>query len=531
MWVDELKNKYLNHKKSVFLLHGNVDDLFELQNGHDAELSEYLSQEIFSKRDIVLNFNIGTGIRFRDQDSKKEFQKLLWGYDNTRGTNFSDRLPSDSGEIFRLLNLFIKVTGKEKSIALIINHADLLIPNEELSSLNLDDKKVIVTLDEWAKDEDIKAKNITILLISPALSQLNQKINSNPDISKIKIDFPGEQERKKAVKKYSSQFSIQADLSQSAVSKIINGLNKKDILQLFLKFQDKKIELDYLSRVKKELIEESNAQFFEFVETSRSLSDVSGHTKAKKRLREDAKLLKLGKLDAVPMGYLLCGPVGTGKTYLTECFAGEIGVPVVKLKNFRDKYVGQSEANWEKILATLKNLAPIVILIDEADATLGNREDGGDSGTSKRIFAEIAQTMGDTKNRGKLIWMLVTARPELLPIDLKRQGRAEVHIPLFYPKDLKEKKDLFKEMTKKHDIKNIRTLIDELKEKDLLEVKSGADIESILIKTKRYSYISGKLEKKDFIKILESFRSSLSEEAIQKQINSAMNEVTDMELV
>ena len=41
--------------------------------------------------------------------------------------------------------------------------------------------------------------------------------------------------------------------------------------------------------------------------------------------------------------------------------------------------------------------------------------------------------MGDTRYRGKLLWMLLTSRPDLLPIDLKRQGRAEVHLPLFSP--------------------------------------------------------------------------------------------------
>ena len=47
----------------------------------------------------------------------------------------------------------------------------------------------------------------------------------------------------------------------------------------------------------------------------------------------------------------------------------------------------------------------------------------------------IARQMGNTDYRGRIIWMLLTSRPDLLPIDLKRQGRAEVHIPLFYPHD------------------------------------------------------------------------------------------------
>ena len=75
----------------------------------------------------------------------------------------------------------------------------------------------------------------------------------------------------------------------------------------------------------------------------------------------------------------------------------------------------------------------MVVIVDEADAALGNRQAEGDSGTSARVFSMIASQMGNTRYRGKIIWMLLTSRPDLLPIDLKRQGRAEVHIPLFYP--------------------------------------------------------------------------------------------------
>ena len=80
-------------------------------------------------------------------------------------------------------------------------------------------------------------------------------------------------------------------------------------------------------------------------------------------------------------------------------------------------------------------MGPVVVVVDEADAALGGREQDGDSGTSSRVFGMIAAQMGDTRYRGRIIWMLLTARPDLLPIDLKRQGRAEVHIPLFYPTD------------------------------------------------------------------------------------------------
>ena len=99
-----------------------------------------------------------------------------------------------------------------------------------------------------------------------------------------------------------------------------------------------------------------------------------GNDAVKHRLVDDAALLAKGRLDAAPMGYLICGPVGTGKTYLAECFAGSVGIPCVKLRNFRSKYVGETEGNLEQILNVLRAMGPVVVVIDEADAALGNRE-------------------------------------------------------------------------------------------------------------------------------------------------------------
>ena len=128
---------------------------------------------------------------------------------------------------------------------------------------------------------------------------------------------------------------------------------------------------------------------------------------------------------------------------MVTCFAGEIGIPCVKFRNFRSKWQGVTEANLEKILNILKALSPVAVMIDEADAFLGDREPAGDSGTSNRIFAQIASFMGNTEYRGKIIWFLITCRPDLLPIDLKRQGRAEEHLALFYPQTDAERDELF----------------------------------------------------------------------------------------
>jgi SpoVK/Ycf46/Vps4 family AAA+-type ATPase len=210
---------------------------------------------------------------------------------------------------------------------------------------------------------------------------------------------------------------------------------------------------------------------------------VSGHEFVKKRFKSAARAIKQGRLDVLPMGYLISGPVGTGKSFMVTAFAGEIGIPIVKFRNFRSKWQGVTEANLEKALNILKAMAPVGVMIDEADAFLGDRHQEGDSGTSNRIFGQIASFMGNTEYRGRIIWFLITCRPDLLPIDLKRQGRAEEHLALFYPETTQEKEDLFNTLVKKLKLRTEKFNIGDHFKKLHFEC-SGADIESILIRAK-----------------------------------------------
>ncbi|KAF0218904.1 MAG: AAA ATPase, partial [bacterium] len=149
------------------------------------------------------------------------------------------------------------------------------------------------------------------------------------------------------------------------------------------------------------------------------------------------------------------------------------------------------EANLEKILNLLTTLAPIVVLIDEADATLGNRDSGGGgSDVDSRIFSKLANAMGSPENRGQILWILMTCRPDLLPIDLKRQGRCEEHISLFYPDNEQERLEIAEAMVKKNNIENTFTDWSPLTKHDLS--LSGADIEAILIRCRRNARNNGR---------------------------------------
>jgi SpoVK/Ycf46/Vps4 family AAA+-type ATPase len=122
----------------------------------------------------------------------------------------------------------------------------------------------------------------------------------------------------------------------------------------------------------------------------------------------------------------------------------------VVFKNGRDRWVGATESNLEKIFAVLRALGQVLVFVDEADQAAGRREGGeGDGGLSGRVYAMLAKEMSDTRNRGRIIWVFATSRPDLLEVDLKRQGRLDVHIPLFPPETTEEKKALLLALARK----------------------------------------------------------------------------------
>ena len=227
------------------------------------------------------------------------------------------------------------------------------------------------------------------------------------------------------------------------------------------------------------------------------------------------------------------GAVGTAGGFeqrVAECYAGEIGIPCLKLLNFRSKYVGETEGNLEKILKVLRVMGPVLVMIDEADAALGDRRQDGDSGTSGRVFAQIASQMGNTAYRGRIIWFLMTCRPDLLPIDIKRQGRAEIHIALFYPQTPEQMRQMFVVMGRKNGV--------EIREEDVPDAAcslrmSGADIEGVVNRARRLALLSGDpgVARAHLERALSSFIPSAEDAEKRMQELSAVLECTEMEML
>jgi len=135
-----------------------------------------------------------------------------------------------------------------------------------------------------------------------------------------------------------------------------------------------------------------------------------------------------------PRGVLLHGAPGTGKTLLAKAVANESGSNFVAINGpeVMSKYVGEAEKKIRDLFKEAEENAPTVIFIDEIDAIAPKREEVTGE-VERRVVAQILALMDGLKERGKVIVIGATNRPDALDHALRRPGRFDREIELRVP--------------------------------------------------------------------------------------------------
>ena len=491
-WAKTLAHGIRARLGNTFLLHGSTLDLVPKPTPPETPqriedfvpVAPFLAEWVFGQREVVIEYQRANGAVFHTRESHKHFTDAVAVVDAIHGTDLARSLPREPGVFFSLLDSFLKqVVHRQPSlgVAVIFPYVETLIP-ESSGESSPEDRAVRVFLQKWATDPALLAANVTFVLITENLADISSRIVRSPQTVEIQVDRPDERERLRFLQAIRSDewFTTKSELPAARLAQLTSGLTRIQLRQILSSVDEHGTRLDTTSlrNQKKAVIEAECFGLLEYVESRFGLDMVSGHDGVKQRLRRAAAAIGGGKLRGVPMGYLIAGPVGSAKTFMVNCFTGEIGFPCVKFLNFRSQWQGVTEGNLEKILKLLQAMWPVGVIIDEADAFLGDRNQQGDSGTSNRVFAQFVSFMGNTEYRGKILWFLITSRPDLLPVDVKRQGRAEEHLALFYPETIEEHDALFRIMLKKSGITSpVQSIKDVIEDPSGL---SGADIEAIL---------------------------------------------------
>ena len=491
-------------------------------------MTEFLTEILLKEsRETIVVYNLSSGASFpKRAETFSNWQEIA--------------VEAEKAKVLAMLERSISLSDKT---ALILEYAEVIAPAGDTNFQTDADRSSIVTLHRWSFLPEIERGDNIVILISENFAELAPKIVSNPKVAVIEVPMPDFETRKNVVEQTDSRLTeedarryaevtagleIHSNLFDSDTAAALRkktplrrenyistllgsspdakerahklaaltaGMNREEIKKLVAPdaegnsdeqtnpLERARQEADKLiAKRKREIHRTRMFRTCRIRQPEYGFEVVGGMEEVKKDLLVIADSIRKGTRSRVPMGILFTGPMGTGKTFVAEAFAKECGLTTIKLKNFRSKWVGATEGNLEKILNVIKAIGQVIVIIDEGDRAFGNTDGDGDGGTSSRVIARIKEFMSDTSNRGRILFLVMTNRPDKLDVDLKRAGRLDRKIPFLYSQTAEEVELVAKALLRKNKIK---TEVDLADLKGEFSVKlvgySNADVEAVIL--------------------------------------------------
>ena len=474
-WAQEVRERYLSGEAGLFLIHGNVRDVVPWTGGDGQTtwipLREFLERFLSRQKDVVAYYNVSEGIEFPVAGMQARFLQAVNAARKARREGPVESLPRGADAVLPLLEDLITAPDGSPSAAVVLDYVETIVPMAEVGFMGEGDKANLVALQRWSSDPAFLDSDNVVVLCAEHLADVHRKVSSSPQLAAIQIPLPDEAARLAWLQAADLE-GVKLEMDPGALAKVTAGLTLVQIRSLFRRAarSGEPITFRTVSRRKKAIIEQECHGLVEFVDPSHDFSHVGGMDRLKTDLMRVAKAIKSGQRARVPMGVIFVGPMGTGKTFLAEAFAAESGLTCIKFKNFREKWVGSTEGNLEKILQVVDGLGYVLLIIDEADRSMGSATDG-DGGTSSRVIARLKEFMSDTSHRGRVVILMMTNRPDKLDADLKRPGRFDLKIPFFFPEEPGER----------------RAVLEAVLRKNRLQIDEGADLDGAVTATAGYS--------------------------------------------
>ncbi len=456
---------------------GNIYDLF-CATGNDQEdyvpLVDYLTDSWSLPGIIVVVYELNGPIRFlNDSDAQKLRDAWLrWrsGYDSNalaikrltaKGkaaedldhviNTYDDSLrkainnPTLALELLRQMCLCsrTKIDGEpilSDRLIVVVESADMVIPEAPIISLSDKDRQRVNICHDWFSDPGFVNGTDTVILIAESRSQLHHRVATLPHLLEVEVPAPDLPIRKHFISWFNrtqlEDRKVKLWGSQEDLALFTAGLSLHALMQLLKgsTHENKKLTQEtVIAKVESYVQSQLGADVVEFKKPKHTLKDVVGFSHLKTFLGTELIPRFAATGEEALAGAAVAGPIGGGKTFIFEAVAAELDMVVLVIKNIRSQWFGQTDVIFERLRRVLNALSKVLIFMDEADTQLGSV--GADAHpTERRLTGRIQSMMSDPQLRGRVVWLLVTARIHLLSPDLRRPGRAgDLIIPVLDP--------------------------------------------------------------------------------------------------
>lgn len=474
---EELKTILNTNQSRSVILSGNIYDLYVCRVGEKNQyvpLIQFICKRAQVANIIQIVYELNGPIRFQDEKHRIEVKNswIAWKQGirsvddllisemtapkiSDLGDQFESHMidsignPTVALEFLRQLTICSRdqLQPNKKSLLIIIEAADMMLPvGRDLASLSDKQLHRISIVQDWFSEPAFIEGKDSVVLIAESASQVHPRVSQLPQVINVKVDAPNCAAREHYIRYYCEDKQVfspddsraihgvyykpwtiedlaqaTAGLSLYALRQLLaRAINTNSVLSI--EEINQKVEAYIKSQVGDDVVD--------FLKPKHTLDDVVGYTQLKKFLRTELiPFFKKGALTGCVVG----GPIGAGKTFIFEAVARELNVAVLVLKNLRSQYFGQTDVIFERLKRILEGLDKVCIFVDEADTQFGGVDEGTHD-TERRLTGKIQSMMSDSKLKGRVFWILMTARINQLSPDIRREGRAgDLIIPVLDP--------------------------------------------------------------------------------------------------
>ncbi|QSZ67201.1 AAA family ATPase [Methanofollis aquaemaris] len=270
----------------------------------------------------------------------------------------------------------------------------------------------------------------------------------------IEIAVPNERDRTEVLKIHTRGMPLAEDVNIEDLARQTHGFVGADLAALAregairaLRRYMPMIDLEE-DEIPQEVLDKMEVQAGDFRESLRDVSpsamrevllevshvswdDVGGLESEKEEVREAVEYPLTDRVRfedlgiEPPRGVLLYGPPGTGKTLIAKAVTSESGANFIPVRGpqLLSKWVGESERAVREIFKKARQVAPAIIFFDELDALAPARGGGAESHVVESVLNQILTEMDGLTERGDVVVMGATNRPDIVDPALLRPGR------------------------------------------------------------------------------------------------------------